>query len=140
MTSEKASPNGELPPTSELRQKGLDTMAKVYGFEMQDGPGDFFAYLTEHLFADVWNREGLTIRDRRLILFGVLAASGQSDVAEIQAGAALANNELTGDELLEIALFLCYYVGWPQGSRFNMMFGSVIAKHEAKLAKQNKTT
>lgn len=140
MTTEQGSSNGEQPPTSALRQKGMDTMAKVYGFEMQDGPGDFYAYLTEHLFADVWNREGLNFRDRRLLIFGVLAATGQIDVAEIQAGAALANGELTGDELLEIALFLCYYVGWPQGSRMNMMFGSVIQKHEAKLAKQNKST
>lgn len=116
--------------TSEQRQKGLDMMSKVYGFEMQDGPGDFFAHTADQLFGDVWTREGLSIRDRRLLLLGALAATGQTDVAEIQAGAALGNGELDGDQLLEIALFLCYYVGWPQGTRLNMMFGEVIKKHK----------
>jgi 4-carboxymuconolactone decarboxylase len=115
---------------SERRQKGLDMMSKVYGWEMQDGPGDFFAHTADQLFAEVWTREGLSIRDRRLLLLGALAATGQTDVAEIQAGAALGNGELDGDQLLEIALFLCYYVGWPQGTRLNMMFGEVIKKHK----------
>ena len=70
------------------------------------------------------------MRDRRLLLLGALAATGQTDVAEIQAGAALGNGELDGDQLLEIALFLCYYIGWPQGTRLNMMFGEVIKKHK----------
>ncbi|PZT97849.1 MAG: carboxymuconolactone decarboxylase [Gordonia sp. (in: high G+C Gram-positive bacteria)] len=116
--------------TSERRQRGLDMMSKVYGWEMQDGPGDFFAHTADQLFAEVWTREGLTVRDRRLLLLGALAATGQTDVAEIQAGAALGNGELDGDQLLEIALFLCYYIGWPQGTRLNMMFGEVIKKHK----------
>jgi 4-carboxymuconolactone decarboxylase len=115
---------------AERRQKGLDKMSEVYGWEMQDGPGDFFAHTADQLFAEVWTREGLTVRDRRLLLLGALAATGQTDVAEIQAGAALGNGELDGDQLLEIALFLCYYVGWPQGTRLNMMFGEVIKKHK----------
>ncbi|PHV65503.1 carboxymuconolactone decarboxylase family protein [Williamsia muralis] len=116
--------------TSERRQRGLDMMSKVYGWEMQDGPGDFFAHTADQLFAEVWTREGLTVRDRRLLLLGALAATGQTDVAEIQAGAALGNGELDADQLLEIALFLCYYIGWPQGTRLNMMFGEVIKKHK----------
>jgi 4-carboxymuconolactone decarboxylase len=116
--------------TSDRRQRGLDMMSKVYGWEMQDGPGDFFAHTADQLFAEVWTREGLTVRDRRLLLLGALAATGQTDVAEIQAGAALGNGELDGDQLLEIALFLCYYIGWPQGTRLNMMFGEVIKKHK----------
>ncbi|ETD33708.1 carboxymuconolactone decarboxylase family protein [Williamsia sp. D3] len=116
--------------TSERRQRGLDMMSKVYGWDMQDGPGDFFAHTADQLFAEVWTREGLTVRDRRLLLLGALAATGQTDVAEIQAGAALGNGELDGDQLLEIALFLCYYIGWPQGTRLNMMFGEVIKNHK----------
>jgi 4-carboxymuconolactone decarboxylase len=116
--------------TSDRRQRGLDMMSEVYGWEMQDGPGDFFAHTADQLFAEVWTREGLTVRDRRLLLLGALAATGQTDVAEIQAGAALGNGELDGDQLLEIALFLCYYIGWPQGTRLNMMFGEVIKKHK----------
>lgn len=114
---------------SEQRRKGLDMMSKVYGWEMADGPGEHFAHTADHLFAEVWSRPGLSIRDRRLLLLGALAASGQVDVAEIQAGSALGNGELTPEQLDEIALFLCYYVGWPLGTKMQMMFGGVIEKH-----------
>lgn len=119
--------DGEQP--TERRQRGLDMMSKVYGWEMQDGPGLHFAHTADQLFAEVWTREGLSIRDRRLLLLGALAGSGQVDVAEIQAGAALGNGELTPEQLEEIALFLCYYVGWPVGTKMNMMFGQVSDKY-----------
>ena len=48
-------------------------MGKVYGWDVADGPGDFFHYTVEHLFADIWNRPGLDTRDRRLLLVGMLA-------------------------------------------------------------------
>lgn len=111
------------------RRKGLQVMSEVYGWEMSDGPGDFFAHTADQVFGEVWSREGLTHRDRRLILLGALAANGLVDVAEIQAGAALGNGELTPEELNEIGLFLCYYVGWPQGTKMTMMFGEQIKKH-----------
>jgi 4-carboxymuconolactone decarboxylase len=66
---------------------------------------------------------------RRLLLTGALSATGQIDIAEIQAGAALRNAELDGDELVESALFLCYYIGWPIGTQLNMMIGEVIKRH-----------
>ena len=117
------------PPISERRRRGLATMSEVYGWEMTDGPGDFFAHTADQVFGEVWSRPGLTHRDRRLILLGALAATGQTDVAEIQATAALGNGELTPAELNEIGLFLCYYVGWPLGTKTTMMFGEVITKH-----------
>lgn len=114
------------------RRKGLDMMSKVYGWEAADGPGDFFAHTADHLFGEVWTREGLSIRDRRLLLLGALAATNQVDIAELQADAALGNGELTPEQLDEIGLFLCYYIGWPMGSRLTMMFGGVSKKYARK--------
>ena len=45
-----------------------------------DGAGDFFGYTADHLFADIWNRPGLSDRDRRLLLIGMLAGTGAPDV------------------------------------------------------------
>ncbi|MGB3303927.1 carboxymuconolactone decarboxylase family protein [Gordonia sp. (in: high G+C Gram-positive bacteria)] len=118
------------PEMTEQRRKGLAKMSEVYGWEMADGPGDVFAHTADQLFGEVWSREGLTNRDRRLLLLGALAANGHVDIAEIQAGAALGNGELTPEELNEIGLFLCYYVGWPMGTSMAMMFGGVINKHK----------
>lgn len=120
-------------PTPE-RRAGLEMMSQVYGWEMSDGPGDYFAHTADQLFGQVWTRAGLSIRDRRLLLLGALAQAGQVDVAEIQAGAALGNGELSPEQLEEIALFLCYYIGWPLGTKMHFMFGKVI---EAQRKKQS---
>lgn len=116
---------------SEQRRKGLATMEEVYGFSMSDGPGAFFAHTADHLFGEVWNLPELSHRDRRLLLLGALTAQGNTDVADIQVGAALANEELTVAQLEEIALFLCYYVGWANGTKLN----SVVGGHAARVRK-----
>lgn len=112
----------------EERRRGLEKMEEVYGFEMTDGEGDFFGYTVDHLFGDIWQREGLSTRDRRLLLIGMLAASNQTDVLGIQVPAALANGELTADELREIVIFLCHYVGWPVGARVSSVVEEAIGK------------
>ncbi|WP_341867158.1 carboxymuconolactone decarboxylase family protein [Dietzia lutea] len=113
------------------REHGLAMMTEVYGFEMSDGPGDYFAETADHLFGRIWSRPGLTHRDRRLLLLGALTAQGNTDVADIQVGAALGNGELTAEELEEIVLFLCYYAGWPNGTKL----GNVVGPHVARARK-----
>lgn len=113
------------------RAHGLAMMTEVYGFDMSDGPGDFFAETADHLFGRIWSRPGLSHRDRRLLLLGALTAQGNTDVADIQVGAALGNGELTPDELEEIVLFLCYYAGWPNGTKL----GNVVGPHVARARK-----
>ena len=112
----------------EVRRRGLERMEQVYGFEMTDGTGDFFAYTADHLFADIWNRPGLSDRDRRLLLIGLLAGSNQHDVLTIQIPAALAAGELDEEQLREIVILLCHYAGWPSGSRVNQIVEETIAK------------
>jgi 4-carboxymuconolactone decarboxylase len=129
MSSEKFA---DLPPT---RRRGLETMEKVYGFEMSDGAGDFFGYTADHLFADIWNRPGLSDRDRRLLLIGLLAGSNQADVLGIQVPAAHANGELDDRALREIVVFLCHYAGWPAGARLNTIVEETIAR-AARTAEQ----
>jgi len=121
-------PANEPDGPTELRRKGLERMREVYGWDLEDGPGDFFRYTADHLFADIWNRPGLSIRDRRLLLIGLLAGTGQDDVLGIQVPAAYANGELDDDALREIVIFLCHYAGWPAGARLNTLAEKTIAK------------
>jgi 4-carboxymuconolactone decarboxylase len=114
--------------TSEQRQRGLETMGQVYGWEVSDGPGDFFGITVDHLFAEIWTRPGLSFRDRRLLLIGVLASQGLNDVLEIQLSAALGNGELSPDELREAAIFLTHYIGWPLGAKLSLQIDALIAK------------
>ena len=110
------------------RARGLDMMSEVYGWEVQDGPGDWFGITVEHLFGRVWTRPGLTMRDRRLLLLGLLVGQGQQDVADIQIGAALRRGELSPDALREIAIFLTHYAGWPAGARLSMQVEKLITQ------------
>lgn len=112
----------------EARRRGLEKMETVYGFDMSDGAGDFFGYTADHLFADIWNRPGLSDRDRRLILIGLLAGQGAADVLGIQVPAAYANGELDELALREIVIFVCHYAGWPNGARLNSIVEETIAK------------
>ena len=115
--------------TDDRRERGLAKMSEVYGWEVKDGPGDFFAITVDHLFADIWTRPGLTIRDRRLLLIGLLTGQGLQDVTDIQIGAALRNAELSPDELREIGIFLTHYAGWPAGSRLCLQVEKLIGEH-----------
>ncbi|WP_235547915.1 MULTISPECIES: carboxymuconolactone decarboxylase family protein [unclassified Nocardioides] len=116
----------------EKRRIGLEKMEEVYGFDMTDGAGDFFAITADHLFADIWTRPGLSDRDRRLLLIGLLAGSGGHDVLTIQIPAAYAAGELDDEQLREIVIFLCHYAGWPNGARINSIVEDTIAKARRK--------
>ncbi|MEI5673960.1 MULTISPECIES: carboxymuconolactone decarboxylase family protein [unclassified Nocardioides] len=126
---------GKFDDLPETRRRGLEKMEEVYGFEMTDGVGDFFRYTADHLFADIWNRPGLSNRDRRLLLIGLLAGSGGQDVLTIQIPAAHAAGELDDDALREITILMCHYAGWPMGSRINAIVEDTIAKAARKRAR-----
>lgn len=70
-----------------------------------------------HLFAKVWTREGLSIRDRRLITLALLAAQGRPDQLRSHLrGARLGEDKLTEEEILEVMIHTAHYAGWAAGA------------------------
>ena len=116
---------------ADRRRRGLETMRAVYGWEFSDGPDAWFGITADHLFAEIWNRPGLSLRDRRLLLIGLLLGQGHDDVAGLQMGAALRVGDLSLDELTEITIFLTHYAGWPAGAKLNARVGEARAEHSA---------
>lgn len=115
----------------EQRRKGLEKMNEVYSWEMPNIEGDAYFDLTvDHLFGTIWTRPGLSMRDKRLMTLAVVTALGEQGLAEVQVNAALANGELSEDELKEMAIFLTHYVGFPRGSGLNGVVGKVAAKRK----------
>ena len=113
----------------EQRRKGLEKMNEVYGWEMPNVEGnEYFALTADHLFGTIWTRPGLSMRDKRIMTLTVVTALGDSELAEIQANAALANGEITEDELKEMAIFLTHYLGFPLGSKLDGVISTVIKK------------
>src|SRR5262249_49753889 len=78
--------------------------------------GDFapkLADLTENvLFGDVWERPGLSKRDRSLVTVAALVALYRTEQAGIHLQRALENG-VTQDELVEEITHLAFYAGWP---------------------------
>jgi len=71
------------------------------------------AELTDHvLFGDVWERPGLSKRDRSLATVSALVAMNRPD--QLRSHLALAReNGLTQEELIEAITHLAFYAGWP---------------------------
>jgi 4-carboxymuconolactone decarboxylase len=115
----------------EQRKKGLAKMNEVYSWEMPNVEGDpYFDLTVDHLFGTIWSRPGLSMRDKRIMTLSIVTSMGLQDLAEVQVNAALANEELTEDELKEMAIFLTHYVGFPRGSGLNGVVSRVVGKRK----------
>ena len=115
--------------TDDARQRGIDRMNEVYGWEMTEQPGDFFSLTVEHLFGNIWNREGLSVRDRRLLAIGLLVGHGMNDLIDVQIDSALRLGELDAKALREIVIFMAHYAGWPKAARLNGQVEALLARH-----------
>jgi 4-carboxymuconolactone decarboxylase len=102
---------------SERRQRGVESMTKVYAGDVvvpPEGVMEFADIMLEQVFAEVWTRKALPIRDRRLLIMGVIACMGEKDTWKIQAKAALKNGELDAEQLRETLIQLAQYTGYPR--------------------------
>lgn len=72
-----------------------------------------FAKLTQDfLFGDIWERPGLSPRDKSLITVTCLVALNRIEQVEFHLKKAL-DNGLTKDELVAAISHIAFYAGWP---------------------------
>jgi 4-carboxymuconolactone decarboxylase len=64
------------------------------------------------IYGDIWERPGLSKRDRSLIVVAALIASYRPEQLRGHLGRAL-DNGVTKDEIAEIITHLAFYSGWP---------------------------
>lgn len=64
------------------------------------------------LFGEVWERPGLSKRDRSLITVATLVAGYRTNELPFHLKRALENG-VTRDELAEVLTHLAFYAGWP---------------------------
>ncbi|HEY1704303.1 MAG TPA: carboxymuconolactone decarboxylase family protein [Trebonia sp.] len=125
-------------------KRGLALMDEVYGPGFSENmPAEYTPMLDKtigHLFGEVWSRPGLSVRDRRLLVIGATAMLGRADLIEIQVRGALANDELSAEELREAVLQLQYYVGWGNGTQVNNGVEAALRAHAAKQATSGNAT
>ncbi len=100
-------------------ERGAEMIEKVYAGDVVVAPKGAMAFsdlMLESLFAEVWTRDVLSMRDRRLILLGAIGALGEKDTFAIQCKAALKNDELTPEQLREVLIMLANYAGYPRAA------------------------
>ena len=82
--------------------------------------------LTEKVvYGDVWERPGLSKRDRSLITVAALIAMHRPDQLKGHTERALANG-VTKDELGEVITHLAFYAGWPCAMTAGRVVGQVM--------------
>lgn len=119
---------------SERRKRGIEMIKEVYAGDVIVPPEGFVFtdIMLEQVFAEVWSRDVLSIRDRRLLLLGIIAEKGETGTFGIQAKAALKRGELKPDELRELLLMIAQYSGYPRAAALV----GVIEQKIAEVAKE----
>ena len=119
------------------REKGVEMFRKVYCGALEapePGSDDFMDLMIENLFGQIWSREALSVRDRRLVIMGMIAAIGDAGLFGFQAISALTNEELGPDQLREIGITATQYVGYPRASAMRIELDKAIAQYEKNKA------
>jgi len=107
--------------TREALEKGMKTRRKVLGDEWVDLAlknatpfnAEFQDLITRYAWNEIWNRTGLTHKERRLIVIGTMIALGKWDEFRLHVRAALESNDLSIDDVKEILLQQAIYCGVP---------------------------
>ena len=122
------------------REQGIAKYHEVYCNQLPEPPAEgqdrFFDYMLNSLFGDLWANAILSIRDRRLLLLGAIAAQGEDFTFTIQAESAFKRGELSELELEEAVLFLTQYVGYPRASKMRLALMGLMAKLKQADAKR----
>src|SRR6266853_2027229 len=105
----------EVTMTEDAIPSGASTKQRVFG-DQKKVPGDpslapFFETAVEHVWGGVWNRPGLELKYRSLVVVSVLAATGHSEELKTHLRGAL-NLGWTVEELREALLQIGAYAGF----------------------------
>jgi 4-carboxymuconolactone decarboxylase len=106
---------------SERRKRGEEMFDQVYGgtvpLPSPEQRDEFLQVMLDQLFAETWSRGTLSVRDRRLMLLGVIAAQGEAELFGLQTRAALRRGELDAQQIQDLLIMLTQYVGYPRASK-----------------------
>jgi 4-carboxymuconolactone decarboxylase len=104
----------------ERYHKGLETRREVLGKEHVDRSqanltefnAPFQEFITRYAWGEIWERAGLTRRERSLITLAMLVALNREPEFRMHIRAAL-NNGVTTDEIREVLIHAGIYCGLP---------------------------
>lgn len=114
---------------SEERRQGREWFGKVMGFPAPPLEGDpFYDVTLEHLFAKVWARPGLGVKERRIATLVVLMCLGHEATLKLHLRAALETGQLSDTEMDELVVHVAHYAGWPPAAVASQVLRAVRAE------------
>ena len=116
------------------RERGARRMEDVCGMPAPPaGFGRFVDLTVEHLFGEIWENPALSVRERRLVVLGILAALGDESNLGAHMAQALKRGDVTPEQLDEIVVTVAHYAGWPRSTHAHAAASSAKGAHaEAK--------
>jgi len=121
------------------RALGEKTIKDVYAGDVIVPPEGyaFSDIMLKQLFAELWTRDTLSMRDKRILLLGIIAEKGEPATFKIQIKASLKRGEITPEEARELLLFLAPYAGSPRAAAVLVPLEEAIAEVEKESAKRD---
>jgi 4-carboxymuconolactone decarboxylase len=88
--------------------------------------------VVDSVFGELWDRPGLSRRDRRLITLACVGAAAVEEPVQQHVHAALASGDISREEFQELVLHFAYYAGWPRASALEIAYYRAIARIDAE--------
>ncbi len=122
----------------ERRELGAKTLEDVYAGDVTAPPEGhaFTDIMLKQLFAELWTRDTLSMRDKRILLLGIIAEQGEAATFKIQVKASLKRGEMNDDEARELLLFIAQYAGYPRAAAMLAPLEAAIAEVAKERAEQ----
>ncbi len=124
---------------AERRALGEEKIKDVYAGDVVVPPEGyaFTDVMLKQLFAELWTRDTLSMRDKRILLLGIIAEKGESTTFKIQVKASLKRGEINPEEAREMLLFIAQYAGYPRAASMLMPCEEAIAEYEKEKSENN---
>ena len=109
----------------------MERPSKKKGDELSAVVPALTEYTDRILYDEVWERPGLSKRDRSLVTVAALIAMYRPEQLPAHLGLAMKHG-LTKDEISEAILHLAFYASWPSAITASRKFLEVVQKMESE--------
>ena len=90
--------------------------------------------VVDSVFGELWDRPGLSRRDRRWITLACVGAAAVDEPIRQHVYAALASGDISREEMQEFVLHFAYYHGWPRASALEMAYYQALQRIDGDAA------
>ena len=86
-------------------------------------------YTNDVVYGDLWERKGLSKRDRSLVTVAALIANYRPEQLESHLTRAIGNG-VTKEEITEVITHLAFYAGWPSAMSAAQLAYTVLVENQ----------